>query len=54
MYMKMVLYAFNLAVFLTLAKKHIMRFLLFLTFGFVVNTMTAQINLNNLKDAAKQ
>ena len=29
-----------------------MRFLLFLAFGFVVNTMTAQINLNNLKSAA--
>ncbi len=31
-----------------------MRFLLFLTFGFVVNTMTAQINLNNLKSVAKK
>ena len=48
----MALCAFNLAVFLILAKKHIMRFLLFLAFGFVSNTMIAQINLNNLKSAA--
>lgn len=31
-----------------------MRFLLLLAFGFVVITMTAQINLNNLKNAAKK
>ena len=31
-----------------------MRFLLFLAFGFVVTTMTAQINLNNLKSVAKK
>ena len=31
-----------------------MRFLLFLAVGFFVNTMTAQINLNNLKSAAKK
>ena len=31
-----------------------MRFLLFLAFSFIVNTMTAQINLNNLKSVAKK
>ena len=50
--MKFALQSFTLELILILAEKYFMRLILLVVFGFLANTMSAQISLNKLKSAA--